>query len=363
MEHRLERIRLDHLTKVYGQHPVVSDFSLSVDAGQFCVILGPSGSGKSTLINMIAGFIPPTSGEIYVDGKPTSGLAPHQRDLGMMFQGYALFPHLSVYENVAFPLRARGVPDKTSRERVEQALAMVELTAFERRLPDELSGGQQQRTALARALVFGPRLLLMDEPLAALDRRLRERMQSEIRAIQRKLAITVLYITHDQQEAMTLADVLVVMNRGRAEQVGAPLDLYHRPKTRFVSEFLGDTNLLQVTVESVSGEQVSCRTPNGDPIVVATSEPIAVGQQVTLAIRPEQVRFASGETSGSNRFVGRISDVVDWGASRRYHIEIPDAERAIVVMESGGSRTHVRQRGEEVAVSFESGDATLVVAS
>src|SRR4029078_1076431 len=248
------------------------DCSLAVNAGEFCVILGPSGSGKSTLINMIAGFTAPTSGGIYVDGQPTSGLPPHQRDLGMMFQGYALFPHLSVYENVAFPLRARGVADEALRPRVAEALAMGELAGFERRLPDELSGGQQQRTALARALVFGPRLLLMDEPPAALDRRVRERMQSEIRAIQRKLAITVLYITHDQQEAMTLADVLVVMNRGRGEQVGAPLGGYHRPRTRVVSEVLGDTNLLPVTVESVSGEHVTCRTRSGDPIVVETSE-------------------------------------------------------------------------------------------
>ena len=356
----MERIRLDCLTKAYDQQRVVSDFSLSVNAGEFCVILGPSGSGKSTLINMIAGFTAPSSGEIYVDGKPTTGLAPHQRDLGMMFQGYALFPHLSVYENVAFPLRARGVPDKALREHVERALAMVELAGFEQRRPDELSGGQQQRTALARALVFGPRLLLMDEPLAALDRRLRERMQTEIRSIQQQLAITVLYITHDQQEAMTLADVLVVMNRGRAEQVGAPLDVYHRPKTRFVSEFLGDINLLEATIESTSGAQVTCRTSRGDLVVVATEDSVAVGQQVTLAIRPEQMRFTTGEFTGINHLAGRVGDVVDWGVSRRYHIDIADASRVLLVVESGGTRMQTHRRGDEVVVSFDVRDTTIV---
>jgi ABC-type Fe3+/spermidine/putrescine transport system ATPase subunit len=246
----LERIRLDSLTKVYDRRPVVTDLNLSVEAGEFCVILGPSGSGKSTVMNMIGGFTPPTSGEIYVDGVATSGLAPYERELGMMFQGYALFPHLTVYENVAFPLRARGARTRELQSSVARVLEIVELSGFEQRLPSELSGGQQQRTALARALVFGPRLLLMDEPLAALDRRLRERMQSEIRAIQRKLVITVLYITHDQQEAMMLADKLVVLNQGRAEQVGPPLEVYHRPRTRFVCEFLGDSNILDLTVAS-----------------------------------------------------------------------------------------------------------------
>ena len=356
----MERIRLERLTKVYDQQPVVSDFSLSVSAGEFCVILGPSGSGKSTLINMIAGFTSPSSGEIYVDGKPTSGLAPHQRDLGMMFQGYALFPHLSVYENVAFPLRARGVSEKALRDRVDEALAMVELTGFEQRRPDEISGGQQQRTALARALVFGPRLLLMDEPLAALDRRLRERMQTEIRSIQQKLAITVLYITHDQQEAMTLADLLVVMNRGRVEQVGAPLEVYHRPKTRFVSEFLGDINLLEATVESMTGTQIGCRTASGDLIVVVTADSVAVGQQVMLAIRPEQMRLTTAEVVATNRLVGRIVDIVDWGPSRRYHIKVANAASVLLAVESGTMPMRARQRGDEVFMSFDARDATIV---
>ena len=356
----VERIRLDRLTKLYNGHAAVADFSLSVNAGEFCVILGPSGSGKSTLINMIAGFTAPTSGEIYVDGQPTSGLPPHQRDLGMMFQGYALFPHLSVYENVAFPLRARGVADRELRPRVEQSLAMVELNGLEYRLPAELSGGQQQRTALARALVFGPRLLLMDEPLGALDRRLRERMQVEIRAIQRKLAITVLYITHDQQEAMTLADLLVVMNRGNAVQVGPPLQVYHRPRTQFVCEFLGDSNLISATVERVGLGGISCRIPSGDHITVATAEGCEPGQDVIIAMRPEQLRFGSTAGSEANRLVGRIDDVVDWGAMRRYSIAIPNGERALMLFESGGRQSPARCAGDEAVVVFGAEDAMIV---
>jgi putative spermidine/putrescine transport system ATP-binding protein len=359
----LERIRLERLTKVYDRHPVVADFSLSVAAGEFCVILGPSGSGKTTLLNMIAGFTAPTSGEIYVDGDPTTGLAPHQRDLGMMFQGYALFPHLTVYENVAFPLRARGAPDHAVHDRVERALAIVELSGFERRSPHELSGGQQQRTALARALVFGPRLLLMDEPLAALDRRLRERLQSEIKAIQRKLAITVLYITHDQQEAMTLADLLVVMNRGRTEQAGPPLDVYHHPRTRFVCEFLGDTNILDATVEAVAADVVSCRTAGGDSILIRPGAPVTLGQPITLAIRPEHLIFATSDAVGPNRIAGRIADVVDWGASRRYSFESRGAERSLQVTEPGRPNATGRGRGDHAILVFGIDDAVVLAAS
>jgi putative spermidine/putrescine transport system ATP-binding protein len=212
-------------------------------------------------------------------------------------------------------------------------------------------------------LVFGPRLLLMDEPLAALDRRLRERMQAEIRAIQRKLAITVIYITHDQQEAMTLADVLVVMNKGRAEQVGPPLDVYHRPRTRFVGEFLGDTNILDAAVESADGTVVVCRTAQGDTVVIEAGEPAAIGQPVTLAIRPEHVRFATNEAVECNQLVGEITEVVDWGVSRRYHVAIPGAERAVLVTEPGHPNVPARSLGDKAILAFDIGDVVLVAAS
>ncbi len=356
----MERIRLDKLTKIYGRHPVVADLSLSVQAGEICVILGPSGSGKSTVMNMIGGFTPPTSGEIYVDGNATTGLAPHSRDLGMMFQGYALFPHLTVYENIAFPLRARGVDREEVRSCVARVLEMVELHDLGQRLPNELSGGQQQRTALARALVFGPKLLLMDEPLAALDRRLRERMQAEIKAIQRQLAITVLYITHDQQEAMMLADILVVMNQGRAEQVGPPLEVYHRPRTRFVCEFLGDSNILDATVESIGASVALCRTRNGCTISVEAEQRLAIGENIAVAVRPENLRFATKASTERNRLSGRVSDVLDLGQSRRYCIETPGAVRALQVTEQGRPHASVCKPGDEVILTFASADAVVV---
>ena len=359
----MERIRLERLTQIYDRHPVVADLSLTVQAGEFCVVLGPSGSGKSTVMNMIGGFTPPTSGEIYVDGKPTTGLAPHARDLGMMFQGYALFPHLTVGENVAFPLRARGVANADVRGRVAQALAMVELADLAHRMPSELSGGQQQRTALARALVFGPRLLLMDEPLAALDRRLRERMQSEIRAIQRKLGITVLYITHDQQEAMMLADVLVVMNQGRAEQVGPPLEVYHRPRTRFVCEFLGESNILEMTVESSEEGAVLCRAGNGTGIRVTAERPLRDGEPVTVAVRPENLRFADAAAAGRNRLQGHVSGVLDLGLSRRYVVETPGLARPLLVTEQGRPGASACRPGDAVILTFDSEDAVVVSAT
>ena len=359
----MERIRLENLTKIYDRHPVVADFSLSVSAGDFCVILGPSGSGKSSVMNMIGGFTAPTSGEIYIDGEPATGLPPHARDLGMMFQGYALFPHLTVFENVAFPLRARGVRSGELRARVERTLEVVELSDLQGRRPNELSGGQQQRTALARALVFGPRVLLMDEPLAALDRRLRERMQLEIKAIQRQLAITVLYITHDQQEAMMLADMLVVMNQGRAEQVGAPLSVYHRPRTRFVCDFLGDSNIFDATVESIAPGAIVCRAHSGERIIVTAEQPMAIEQLITIAVRPEHIRISAADRPESNLIPGVIAEILDLGLSRRYRVATPISPRPLLVTEPGSAVATSRKVHDVVHVAFAIEAATVISGS
>jgi putative spermidine/putrescine transport system ATP-binding protein len=356
----LDRMRIEKLTKVYNRHSVVNAFNLSVAAGEFCVILGPSGSGKSTIMNMIGGFTPPTSGEVYLDGVPITGLAPYKRDLGMMFQGYALFPHLTVFENVAFPLRARGTNNRELRNRVERILETVELSVLAHRLPHELSGGQQQRTALARALVFGPKLLLMDEPLAALDRRLRERMQSEIRMIQRRLAITVLYITHDQQEAMILADKVVIINQGQVEQVGEPIDVYRQPRTRFVSEFLGESNILDATVESIEQNEILCRTSAGLSIAATTDAPMTLGVRVAIAIRPERVHFSTDAITQTNRLAGHIADIVDIGFMRRYQVILSETENNFLVLEQGAQNTANRKSGDRVVLTFGKEDAVLV---
>ena len=247
---------LDGLFKRYGEAVALDGISLVVEPGEFVSLLGPSGSGKTTTLNLIAGFAKPTAGDILMDGRPIAELPPHRRDIGVVFQHYALFPQLTASENVAFPLRRRRVPKPEIRERVTSALEMVELEGLEDRHPRELSGGQQQRVALARAIVFNPRVLLMDEPLGALDRKLRDSLQRQIKRLHQELGITFVYVTHDQDEAMSLSERVAVFNNGRIEQIGTPVELYEQPNSRFVAEFLGESNVLaEAPDESVAGER------------------------------------------------------------------------------------------------------------
>jgi ABC-type Fe3+/spermidine/putrescine transport system ATPase subunit len=242
----------------------VRDVSVTVAPGSFFTLLGPSGSGKTTTLMMVAGFAYPTRGEVFVDGKPMAALPPQRRDLGMVFQSYAVFPHLTVFDNVAFPLQIRTVPRLEILHRVAEALEMVRLTGYEHRLPRQLSGGEQQRVALARALVFRPRVLLMDEPLGALDKKLRAHMQLELKHIQQHLRVTVLYVTHDQEEALTMSDRVAVMQGGRIEQVGSPAELYDTPASRFVADFIGESNFLDATIVSAERDgRWRCRAAGG----------------------------------------------------------------------------------------------------
>ena len=358
----MDRLHLDRLTKLYQHRPVVDALSLRLADGEFCVVLGPSGSGKTTVINMVGGFTPPSAGEIYIGGARASGLPPHRRGIGMVFQSYALFPHLSVFENVAFPLRARGLRATEVKRQVEDALGLVELDELGQRLPRQLSGGQQQRAALARALVFGPKLLLMDEPLAALDRRLRDRMQSELKALQRRLGVTVLYVTHDQQEAMALADTIVVMRQGRAEQIGAPGEVYHRPRTRFVSEFLGESNLLPATVEQADARDMRLRVA-GRVIAVARPEGavIAADQQLTLALRPEKAWLSGADQGepGAPAHDARVIEATDLGAMRRYRVAYGESA-VMLVLEQAAAGLPMRRPGEGVRLCWRAEDAVLL---
>ena len=251
--HRLPIIELRRLTKRFGDFAAVDDLTLDIAAGEFLTLLGASGSGKTTTLRMIAGFEPPTSGEIFMAGSPIAALPPFKRDINTVFQHYALFPHMSVRENIAYGLRMRRVPAAEREERVTQALAMVKLDQLGARSPRQLSGGQQQRVALARALVNRPRVLLLDEPLGALDLKLRKEMQLELKHLQTDLGITFVYVTHDQEEALTMSDRIVLMRQGRIAQVGTPRDLYDRPASRYVADFIGDTNLLPGTVVESGG--------------------------------------------------------------------------------------------------------------
>ncbi|HYH21920.1 MAG TPA: ABC transporter ATP-binding protein [Azospirillum sp.] len=309
-------VRFQGVQKTYdGEHLVVKNLDLDIRRGEFLTLLGPSGSGKTTTLMMLAGFEVPTTGEIYLDGKPIKNTPPHKRDIGMVFQNYALFPHMTVDENLAFPLSVRKVPRSEIRERVNRALAMIKLETLAHRRPGQLSGGQQQRVALARALVFNPQLVLMDEPLGALDKRLREHMQLEIKHIHETTGITVVYVTHDQSEALTMSDRIAVFNDGIIQQIDRPDALYERPVNSFVANFIGENNVLAGTVENLEQGFCTVRLAAGGAVVAAAVAVGAPGERTALSIRPERVRvLADGEEGdGPNRLPAMVKDTIYLG--------------------------------------------------
>ena len=289
-------LRITALTKRYGESVAVDGFSLSVERGKLVALLGPSGCGKTTTLRMIAGLIEPTSGHIVLEGRPVDHVPIHRRNIGMVFQQYALFPFLSVFDNVAYGLRERKVPKAELSERVAKMLDLVGLAGLEERRPRQLSGGQQQRVALARALVINPALLLLDEPLSNLDTKLRERVRGEIRDLQRRLDITTVFVTHDQDEALSIAHVIVVMRGGHIEQIGSPLEIYQRPATPFVADFIGACNLVPAEVVSTANGAAQCRF-GGNGIASVPQDGLQPGGKVTLAIRPEKLRLRQASIS------------------------------------------------------------------
>ena len=319
-------IRLAGLRKDFAGAVAVDDLSLEVQAGEFLTLLGPSGSGKSTTLLMIAGFVVPTRGEVFVGDAAITRKPPHERDIGIVFQNYALFPHLPVFENVAFPLRMRNQSGARIAERVGWALDLIRLGGLGYRYPHQLSGGQQQRVALARALVFEPSLLLMDEPLGALDRRLRETMQGELKRLQRSLGLTVICVTHDQEEALTLSDRIAVMNHGRIEHLGIPEELYERPQTPFVAEFLGESNALAASVVRHEGARVIVRTTQGLEMAVGAGLAPEAGE-VRLAIRPERLDFLGPGEVRDNVVDAVIDEAVYLGDAVRYVLRTASGEK------------------------------------
>jgi spermidine/putrescine ABC transporter ATP-binding subunit len=314
-------VELRGCTREYGSVRAVDALDLAVLEGEFLSLLGPSGCGKTTTLNLIAGFVPPTAGRVFIDGEDVTGRPAHLRGLGVVFQSYALFPHLSVFENVAFGLRERRVSAAEVTARVTEALALVRLEGRERQGPAELSGGMQQRVALARALVYRPRVLLLDEPLAALDKRLREEMRVELRAIQRAIGITTVFVTHDQAEALGLSDRIAVMQGGRIEQLGAPREIYDRPATRFVADFIGASTMLRG--RAVSGELVT--VTEGVTLRVTAGRALRIGGEVELAIRPERVRLATA--AGDNVVEAEIDTLVYQGAQTEVSARLGDGQR------------------------------------
>jgi spermidine/putrescine transport system ATP-binding protein len=358
-------VRLVDVTKSFGTQTVAVDhISLDVLDGEFFSLLGPSGCGKTTTLRLIGGFEQPTSGLIELQGQDVTWLPPHKRNVNTVFQNYALFPHLTVFDNVAFGLRRRKVPDAEVRTRVGEMLELVELRGFERRKPAQISGGQAQRVALARALINRPGVLLLDEPLGALDLKLRKQMQTELKRIQQDVGITFIYVTHDQEEAMTMSDRIAVMNRGRYEQLGPPEELYERPWTRFVAGFLGASNLLPGTADG---------NANGHALV-KLSESVAVRvpadrmegrTDVEVGVRPEKLRLLAleGEApAGSNVLHGRVRDLAYTGVSTQYHVEISDG-RVVTVYEQNLARAAagaLHREGEEVRMAWSPEDTFVV---
>ncbi|CAN7216199.1 ABC transporter ATP-binding protein [Aquipseudomonas alcaligenes] len=305
-----------------GESLIVKDLNLDIRKGEFLTLLGPSGSGKTTSLMMLAGFETPTNGEILLAGRSINNVPPHKRDIGMVFQNYALFPHMTVAENLAFPLTVRGMNKTDISERVKRALSMVQLDAFRNRYPAQLSGGQQQRVALARALVFEPQLVLMDEPLGALDKQLREHMQMEIKHIHQRLGVTVVYVTHDQGEALTMSDRVAVFHQGEIQQIAPPRELYEAPSNTFVANFIGENNRLNGQLVSRDGERCVVSLARGEKVEALAVNVGQPGEPVTLSIRPERIRLNGGSECCANRFSGRVEEFVYLGDHVRIRMEV-----------------------------------------
>ena len=322
------------LQKSYdGSAFVVRDLNLKIRQREFLTLLGPSGSGKTTTLMMLAGFETPSDGRIYLDGASIEDLPPHKRNIGMVFQNYALFPHMTVEQNVAFPLRVRHLPKAVIAEKVDRALQVVRLTGMGSRRPSQLSGGQQQRVALARALVFEPKLILMDEPLGALDKQLREQLQIEIKHLHQRLGVTMVYVTHDQGEAMTMSDRIAVFKDGRIQQLDTASGLYEQPCNSFVAQFIGENNRLPASVVFRDGSRLQVRLADG-----ASGTALAVNagaEQTMLSIRPERAMIDPPETVGNNRYSARVEEIIYLGDHRRVRLSVAGMTEFVVKVPAG----------------------------
>ncbi|HLT03578.1 MAG TPA: ABC transporter ATP-binding protein [Pseudomonas sp.] len=345
-------LKFSNVKKTYDQQTlVVKDFSLDVARGEFITLLGPSGSGKTTCLMMLAGFEDVTSGEILINGRNITSIPPYRRNIGMVFQQYALFPHMTIRENLAYPLKLRKRPAAEVRARVEEYLGLVELQGFAGRYPAQLSGGQRQRVALARALIFNPDIVLMDEPLGALDKKLREQMQFEIKRLHAQLDFTVIYVTHDQTEALTMSDRIAVFNEGVVQQCAAPHVLYERPANLFVAGFIGESNRLGGVVDAVRGEQVSVRLDDGALVRTRKANRTTPGEATVVAVRPEKLTFTDRLGAGGNRIQARFIDRHYVGEFIRYHFETASGTPLVVKSLNDGSAPHLRER-EEVTLAW-----------
>ncbi len=355
---------LTALTKRYPGFVAVNAVSIEVPSGEFLTLLGPSGSGKTTTLMMVAGFTTPSGGDILLNGRSITSLAPERRNIGVVFQNYALFPHMSVFDNVAFPLRMRRQPRDLVEKRVRSTLRLVQLAGMDERLPRQLSGGQQQRVAIARALVFGPDLLLMDEPLGALDKNLRAQMQFELKRLHTELGVTILYVTHDQEEALTMSDRIALMNKGAIEQLGPADELYNHPINRFVAEFIGESNIIEGRLEGAGDAAhawfVAARGahfPILRPDANCGGGKLQAGQHALLVLRPEKLSLV-GQGQGEC-IVGRVKEQVYVGDFTRYRVEVQGGLTLAVKVQNGRNAPRARE-GEAVGISLDPRDIRIL---
>ena len=351
-------VRLQSVSKRYGHRDAVSKLSLDIAKGEFITILGPSGSGKTTTLMMIAGFTMPSEGRIVIGGRDVTNAPPHQRDIGVVFQSYALFPHLSVFRNVAFPLEARRMPRKTIEQRVRQALELVKLGELADRYPGQLSGGQQQRVALARAFVFEPPLLLMDEPLGALDKKLREHMQVELMKLKNQLDLTVVYVTHDQEEALVMSDRIVVMENGTIQQIGSPEDLYRRPANRFVADFIGEANILEGRIVE-SGAHLVVEVGGGMRLATVAGHARNVGDRAAIVLRPECITIGRETAGCANRFDTIIEQAIYVGEASRYVGKLPNGQIITAKLQHAAGKAEIAP-GDRVSFGWNAAQSWLV---
>jgi putative spermidine/putrescine transport system ATP-binding protein len=353
-------LELIAVEKHYGALRAVDRVSVAIDQGERLALLGPSGCGKTTTLNLVAGFLTPDGGEIRIAGKDVARLPPHRRNTGMVFQSYALFPHLPVAENVAFGLRMRRLDRGAIARRVAEALALVRLDRLGDRYPRQLSGGQQQRVALARALVIRPEILLLDEPLSNLDAKLRQEMRMELVGILKSVGITTIFVTHDQDEALSLADRVVVMNAGRIEQVGTPTEVYEEPATAFVAKFLGEPNVLAARVASVEGGEIACDLEGGYRVVSGRTAPVRAGDRVDVIVRAERVRLARAPSGLANSFPARLEHVLYLGADLRYMVRL--GPHQLIAVEKNRGDGDVPMAGQTLHVEWPARESLVAAA-
>ncbi len=355
---RPPKLCLRAVAKRYDGVVALEPCDLEMAEGEFLTLLGPSGSGKTTLLSIVAGLIRPSGGDVWIDGGRATDLPPYRRAIGMVFQSYALFPHLSVFENIAFPLRMRRLPHDAIAREVGRVLAAVQLPEVAHRLPRELSGGQQQRIALARAIVYRPSIVLMDEPLGALDKNLRDQMQAEIKRLHTELGITILYVTHDQEEAFALSDRICLMNRARIEQVGTPAELYFRPASAFAAGFLGESNTLAGELAALDGRDAVLRLPGGQVLRAPRADGLAPGRRARWMVRPEALRLAPAEGGCANLVRGRVQAVLFAGSVSKVQLTLADGTALIAkVLTSAGA---LPRPGDDIAVGWQREDMVLL---